>query len=630
MTRRRRRRASHLFEWAVHLGLVFVVLAALFEWHRIRREPKAPERPGAWPSGASGPAALVVDRAALERPGGTLAPFSARDWGFAWLNTLEQEIGPARVIGARGLVPDSLAGLSLVVLSAGASAALDASGVAALEAFVTAGGGLIAELPPGPLTGLTGVEGAAATPAAAHRPLEPDTAFVPPRAGLDRLPIYTRLAEGARLAPGTRVLARLSGRPVLVSRDVGAGRVVSVLCDFGLFLVATQQGRPEEDDTIASRYPGLLSDRLESNDLMVDSAYARSEVPLADLLERALLNEVRDRVLVPGFWYWPDGAPGVYLMSHDDEAWAQKGEWMPLDETTRGVRSTCFLVTDYGLGAGTPERLRNGGHAVGLHWNRYLERVAGLPKLGPWLEEIPVEAQAARLRGLLPAGAELRLNRLHYLAWMPHWTRPFRQLEAAGILLDSSYGPDFKCSGYLFGTAYPFRPLDTNGLPFRLYELPYQHSEMDGGADSLLLGRLARSSLAGDHAGIGSLFHPPFWLWTPSVAVFRFWQAAPGLMARAGHPATTLDDVLDFMTRRAAAALSVRPTGPEQWEIHAAVPAGAGGEVRLALPARLAGRPLTVLDRTVERRATLGGRELQLVSLAPVDLIRVRLEPANR
>lgn len=628
MTRRRRGRGPLLLGVLVQVGGIFLVLAALFEWHRIRREPGAPEQAGAWRDGAHGPAAVIVDRAALEIQRPERVPFSRRDWGLAWLNTLEQEIGPARALDVGTFSADSLRHLSLVIVSAGAAGALDATRIQALAAFVGDGGALIAELPGPGLAALTGVSGDGVSEAAeAFRPLEADSAFLPQRADLAALPLYTRLARDRGLASDVTTLARLAGRPAVVRRDVGAGRVVSLLCDFGLFLVATQQGRPEEDDTIASRYPGLLSPRLESNDLMVDSAYARNEVPLVDLLERAVLAEVRDRVLVPGLWYWPDGAPGVYLMSHDDEGWAEKGEWMPLDETARGVASTCFLVTEYGLGAGTPERLIAGGHAVGLHWNRYLERVAGLPKIGPWLEEVPLDAQVRQLSELLPEATPLRLNRLHYLAWMPDWTRPFRQMEAAGIELDSSYGPDFKCSGYLFGTAFPFHPLDSTGLPFRLIEIPYQHSEMDGGADSLFLGRLAGWSAAGDHAAIGSLFHPPFWLWTPSVAVFRFWQGAPGILARAGHPALTLDQVLDFMKARSGTRLNCRRIGPEAWEIQVTPPPGAAG-LRIALPADLGGRELLVDTPGSTRCRTLGGRPRMLVPVSGPMTLQVRLAAA--
>ena len=218
-----------------------------------------------------------------------------------------------------------------------------------------------------------------------------------------------------------------------------------------------------------------------------------------------------------------------------------------------------------------------GGHAIGLHWVRgtadyAMRETWPLPKLGPFLREITLPGQTARLRLALAAGgaggageAAVRHCRLHYLLWDGHWARTFAQLAAAGYELDSSYGPDFHCKGYLFGTAYPFHPLDGNGRPYALFELPYQHSELEAGASGAWLDSLAAASRAGDHAAIVSLFHPPFMAFAPSAEAYRLWRDLPARMAASGHPALTMEGVLQFAREREGIVLVLERLPPTQW-----------------------------------------------------------------
>jgi hypothetical protein len=456
--------------------------------------------------------------------------------------------------------------------------------VARLEAWVAAGGGLIAELPGPELAALTGLrEDLSLGKAQAWRPFTADPAFLAPREGLDRLPLWTRLPENGTVPPGNTVLGTLASHPAVLSCPHGEGVVVTVLCDFGLFLVATQQGRPEEDYTVVNRYTEYLAPDLKTADLMADGAYRDNDVPLADLLEQALIDHVRARVFVPALCRWPDGAPGVYLMTHDDESRGARAQWMLDDEKARSVPSTIYYIPTSQLSRPGPDRdsvrkVAGEGHAVGLHWVRghgeyALRRLVGLPKLGPFMKEIVLPGQAARVADALPDHARVRHTRIHYLLWDTEWARPFAQLAAAGIELDSSYGPDFHCRGYLFGTGYPFHPLDPNGLPYALWELPYEHSEMEEGADAAWLARLAANSREGDHAAIVSLFHPPFFAFAPSAETYRMWRDAPGLLRAAGHPALTMEQVRAFMAAREATELGIVREGRSQGVCYT-VPAG--------------------------------------------------------
>ncbi len=575
--------------WLVHFFGAAAVIGLLFNLHRIPIGSRVPEAHPGWSDGTPSVAAVVVSRAGIEQAG----PFSRRDWGLAWTNTIHQEIGPCRVLDAARLAREPLDRYGLLVVTRGARGRLAPEAVARLAAWVAAGGGLIAELPGPELAELTGLRGDL-TPGEARswRPLAADSTFLAQRAGLDSLPLWTRLPEPVAVPPGSELLASLAGRPAVLSRAHGDGVVVTVLMDFGLFLVATQQGRPEEDYSVVNRYEGHLSSWIKTADLMTDGAFRVNDVPLADLLERALVDRVRARVFVPALAYWPDGAAGVYLMTHDEEGRGAKAQWMIDDEAARGVGSTMFYIASDDVAGPGPDRdsvakVAAEGAAVGVHWvhrlgEDNLMRLWGLPVLGPFLKEIVLPEQAARVGSALPPALRpVRLCRLHYLMWDTEWARPFAQLAAAGIQLDSSYGPDWHCRGYLFGTALPFHPLDASGLPFPLWELPYEHSEMDEGADPAWLARLAELSRGGDHAAIVSLFHPPFFSFAPSADTYRFWRAAPGLMAAAGHPALTLEQVRAFAAAREATELAIVREGPGRWRLEYAAPEGTSG-LRLA------------------------------------------------
>lgn len=673
--------------WLLHAAGLAAIAIVGFNALRIPIGAPTPEQRPGWPAGGESAAALVVDRARLAREAKAPPPFSRRDWSLAWLNTLGQEIGPAALLevaalDSAGHEPARLERFGLIVLSRGASARLEtapAATLAALARWVEAGGALVAELPGPALAELTGLAftppagtepPAGATAGAAKAAARPDEGlpparlwrdlrgapdFLPTRPGLARLPLHTRLRAPSATAAGVETLATLEGQPFVCARPRGAGLVLSVCADFGLFLTATQQGLPQEDYTVVNRYPEILPNELKTADLMPDLAYHDNDVPIADLLERAIVQYARAGagVPVPALWYWPDGALGVYLMTHDDEARGARAEWMPADETARGVPSTCYYIATWGLDGASLGRVAAGGHTVGLHWVRgtadyAMRETWPLPKLGPFLREVTLPGQTARLRRALAAvtpggagaghgadsgAAAVRHCRLHYLLWDGRWARTFAQLAAAGYELDSSYGPDFHCKGYLFGTAYPFHPLDGNGRPYALFELPYQHSELEAGANGAWLDSLAAASRAGDHAAIVSLFHPPFMAFAPSAEAYRLWRELPERMAAAGHPAVTMERVLQFAREREGTILVLERLPPaqsategipailpasltgsaiasattlpivERWRVTWEIPAGADGHW-LTVPATLRGRLVNVVQPPAEATAS--------------------------
>jgi hypothetical protein len=195
-------------------------------------------------------------------------------------------------------------------------------------------------------------------------------------------------------------------------------------------------------------------------------------------------------------------------------------------------------------------------------------------------------------------------------------------MAATTIQLDSSYGPDYNCRGYMFGTGYPFRPLDVNGLPFDLHELPYNHSEMESGVDGEYLRGLAERSASGDHTAIVSLFHPPFWGFVPSVETYRLWRNAPAMMQEQGLEPVTMETIRLFVRSREATALTVTPTDGG-YRIAYAVPDGITGH-QLALPERMGELKVQVPGATATIRSQ-GGTPVQLLPIEGSGEISVQL-----
>ncbi|MCD6310675.1 MAG: hypothetical protein J7M18_08155, partial [Candidatus Eremiobacteraeota bacterium] len=129
---------------------------------------------------------------------------------------------------------------------------------------------------------------------------------------------------------------------------------------------------------------------------------------------------------------------------------------------------------------------------IELHWNRFSPR-ATLQTQKHWLEVF--------------SGKNITINRTHFLLWGKNYTRPFRLMEASGLQMDSSYGPN-RGRGYLFCTALPFHPLDQRGLPFKINELPFQVQENWGDATPEFVEKLIRENAKKYHLALVTLYHP--------------------------------------------------------------------------------------------------------------------------
>lgn len=521
------------------------------------------ERPGGLPERSDrGDVLVLLGGAALAGAPAPLRP-DETDFSCAWLNLIGAEFGPVGVeVDPAAFRADC--GARAVVVTSSAHAAAP---VAELAAFAESGGAVLIDGSP------------------AHRPAPAELLAL---AGAVRsgggtpqfdVPELDGLGPEARAAfassphplPLRRevLVDRAGGSPRLfVERALGSGRAVAASVDVAEWYTAMVQGRPAGDDWRLSEVLGDYPDIFEPDDLVRDPRLRSNEVPFADLLAHSIAALLDPRstegLPLPRLMWWPAGASGTFLMTHDEDfRGGAKSRWLVEWDRQLGVAGTVFAISHPRLREDwlEPEdfatAIRDLGGAVGLHWNRF-RMPKGIGRIEPVEYEMSCSEQAERLRALSPATREFRTNRNHYLIVGDDWSETFRILAAEGVRLDSTFGAN-KGRGYLFGTARPYLLLDNRALPLPVLELPFQNQEDWGGADRDYFTRLLEDNARQHHGAIVALFHPHLIVQEPAGKAL-FEHVARTAMAT-GHAPMTAEQFLDFHDGRAGARLRSR-AGP--------------------------------------------------------------------
>ncbi len=558
-----------------------VTVAAIYCLYRLDQHPwvirPSPVAPlGTLASAGEGEALVCVDADRI-RAAALAGAHAARDAGAAWWNWVAQAFGPGRMIDVASLSPEISRDARLLIMTRSAAGFASPVAERAAQTVLEAGGAVVLEMPGPAWSGLSGVALGEESWASRHmnRVAGLDLErFAAPLAGIT-LPI--RLRAVARVDPGVTPLMWLGGGPVTFLRRSGNGAVVTLAFDMGRLLQDLQQGVPDPDGKVRNRYPKQHADVLETNDMVVDQALLNAEDPVADALEDWLFQVLAREAGLVGWWLFPDGAPGAFAMTHDEEGMGPKAAWMAEAESTWSCPSTNFLVPSPGVTQEALSRYREAGASVGLHYvmpspdgtdypgsgvgveGRY--RVWGFWRIHPVRRLLSPAEQFGWLAARGSPGAVAPVSRTHFLAWTPEYTALFQALEKAGMRLDSSYGPDLQDRGYLFGTGRPFHPLDAMGLPLSILELPFVSAEDLGGADREFLHRLMAESAAQTHQVVAVLFHPNAFRWHPSVSNYFTWKALCRDARALGLLPMSLVEVDAFFRARGESRLKTRIEG---------------------------------------------------------------------
>ena len=565
-------------------------------------------------------------------PAAQAAELRALDCSYGWFNALWHHYGAFATAQSDNLSPQILAGRSVVIVPERVALDLPRAALGALEDFARQGGQLVVELPREGWETITGVATTGKV-GQARRVTSVDGlgAHGPIREHLIDAPLSGPLLPSAPMLPRPAgpVILEVEEQPGLLVQALGEGQVFTLLFDYACSLTALHQGKPTRQMDFGP--PG--SPRWQPTEGRV--AHERllsSHVPYADLLKRALFDRFSEHRPMPRLWPFPGTHMGAVANAHPSAEspraalgyadWARKNEG----------NATIFAAADR-FTASQAALADQVGAEVGLLWVLGQERAPltesrGVGALQPWARELPLAEQRARLQANLGDQRPVRLMRTEASLWENDWDSTFRRISAAGLRVDTSFGPtSAEHFGYLFGSAMPYYPIDTRGLPLPVLEAPFVLSGAN--IDPARLQRMLVNS--------ETYFHQPLTVSVPADAMAR--EPAAGILlgfrqlhdlARDHqHWVTSVGDLIDFLIARRQSVLTSQWSSAEQRLTISVNVLGArlrsapeGAIASVAFPREFEGRPIRrvlVDDQEVasSRLASSGPGDERILAMTP-------------
>jgi hypothetical protein len=484
------------------------------------------------------------------------------DCSYGWYNSLWQFYGSFATALTRNLSPEFLAGRNVVIVPRRVARAMPATGVGALAEFARQGGQLILEQPGPGWEQLTGVGATTGSPQPARSitSVEGLAARGRMRTHLPDVPLAGRLTPAAPADPWPAgpTLLDVNGQPGLLANRHGEGRVYTFLFEFGCTITALQQGRPVEGMRFSRRASGSDS-LIPTAERVADESMLQAEAPLADLLEHAVFHRLSEFRPLPRLWPYPDDAAGTFLVSHPTPAdirptlgyldWANEQE----------APATVFAAPDR-LSEEEAALAANAGADMGLLWVRGINRPRATRSIGvgairPLARELSLRDQLTMLDMKLPEDSVPEVARVEGARHRADWSTTFRQLAAADLRVDNSFGPVAEDQyGYLFGTGYPFYPVDRQGLPLPILELPFVMHGPNLSRDRLR--SMLRASQDYYHQTL-TISVPSYGMRrTPSPDMLLAYRDAFDLAEDHDHWVTSMSDLKEFMSARRRSVLT--------------------------------------------------------------------------
>ncbi|MDX9724107.1 MAG: hypothetical protein RBU37_25390 [Myxococcota bacterium] len=476
--------------------------------------------------------------------------FEDVDFSLAWLNTLQQEVGPVAIADAEKVAQLDLSAYRLVVVTR--SAASQDAWLPKLKGYVDRGGTLVLEMPQGSVRESFSADGLG------ERRSPQQITYMAGlledlQLALQQISPPTEIVGSSGPLDGAETLMTIDGVPVIYRKQLGAGWVISVDFDYGRLLTALQQGMPHEGFRVRSVRG---DDQVESIDLAYADALIESSVPLADVLERFLIYGVIDGSSpIIGFWPFFDGMDGALVMTHDERSMGDASIWMAAHEKPFKASSTYFVrvpasMTEDGLGA-----LTNLGIDIGMEWNRGSESDGayegfGLFGVEPVQRAMSLSEQLAGLDGTAANLPSVISVRHRDFLWSRQWEEPFAAMTAAGFRADSSYAAPRGRLAYAFGTGLPFMPLSREGLAFPMLEFPVSLVANGSLTERDELSRALSDSQVRDHQLLSVAFSPAEFADAPSVQWYLNWRDSYRMAAEKNHWITSVRNFYRFSRGR--------------------------------------------------------------------------------
>lgn len=476
--------------------------------------------------------------------------FANMAFSHAWLNTLQQEIGPVSVQNARHFAESELSGFRVVILTR--STANRHDWIPKLRSFLERGGTVVLEMPLGKLRTLASADGKGGL----RKPqtLTYANGLLPElQSALSSLKLsdLTQIIGSAGPLDGAQTWMTIDGVPVIYSKNYAAGRVVTLDFDYGMLLTALQQGRPLDDLTIRN-IRGTLA--IETQDLARTDT---TNMPIADILERFLVYGVLDQLTpITGFWPFFDGLNGALLVTHRENGMGDAAFWMAEYESTLQAASTLFVdipptISETGLGFADKFHTEIGmSFDISAHDSTKSKEPLGLFKFSPIWRVYNLAQQTQILRDNLPNGAQILSSQAKNGVWTQEYTRAFRMIAAADFRADASYSAPSDKQGYAFGTGFPFIPIDTNGRVFNILEFPIIFPSLRTNDELDLLKQALDFSEKQAHEVIAVGFAPGDYPLHPDYEFFDVWKNTYQSATEHGHWITNISNYFRFSRAR--------------------------------------------------------------------------------
>jgi hypothetical protein len=498
-----------------------------------------------------------------DSPAAPAEQFGALDCSYGWYNSLWQRFGSFATALARNLSPEFLAGRNVVIVPRRVARAMPSNGISALASFARDGGQVVLEQPGDGWERLTGISTSGDTRPArhissvaglgVHGRLRTHLPEVPLAGGLRPSPALDPWPEG-------NALLDVDGQPGLTANELGDGIVYTFLFEFGCTVTALQQGEPDEKMRfVPDEKPSLQPTARR----VADEKMLQANVPYADLLEQAVFRRLAEFRPLPRLWPYPGSHAGAILQTHPTPEQLRPALGY-LDYARRQEERSTLLVAEDRISSTELGIVRQTGADLGMLWVRGLERppateTVGLGALRPYARELSLQEQKSHFDSLLGDNSDVRLLRTEGATHFDNWSRTFEQIAAADFRVDVSFGPtEADQHGYLFGTGFPFYPVDDRGLPFPVLEQPFV---LEGpNLDRDRLRQMLDASRDFFHQSLAVSIPAEAMRQSPSPGILLAYRDIFEMADRYDHWTTSAGDFADFLSARRRSVLT------SQWD----------------------------------------------------------------
>ncbi len=408
------------------------------------------------------------------------------------------QVAPMSALG-----PDLVAQVDLIVLAEGA---LSTTQRETLEAFVRAGGRLVAMRPTAELAPLLGVEPASGATEEGYWIVD---TYHPYGRGISEQPLQFHGRADHYTLAGARPIAWLTDRvgaerrrPAVCVHPVGQGQAVLWAFDLAKSIVYMRQGNP----ALANR-PEPSWSGLRAVNMFVDWVdLERLPIPQADEAQRLLANILtglsQGRRPLPRWWYFPATTPGVLIATGDNHAsyFEAADTLLRIVEQYRGQFSVYYTPQEISYLSRAGRRALYRAAPVPWVGDRLIDRFHSPPAssvnewrgrghewaLHPYVDETSVVPglEAGWLhywrqftgQGYGPVPPTVRTHRIIWSGWV----ETARVQASFGMRLNLDYyhwGPLFQrpdqswAWGYLTGSGLPMRFINEQGRVLKIYQL---------------------------------------------------------------------------------------------------------------------------------------------------------------